>query len=226
MSDTLPPFPEIDSTDWSPPAQTDPIEMVRITKPLVIYADADNANYQDNVWDEPRDSGWPRLNNWWDNSAPVPHQLVLRKYWKLVPGTFTHLYPGTHLQKSWAYEHGISTTDSESLTVQMGFSGGGVSAGVSATLSHSVTINDKQTSTIQFNVDPPASGTRVWLLWDLMYEFMIVRSGTDDVIPTGRYHGDVDFNNDDHYSGAYLDYRWTHLPISSGILCPQDKVFP
>ncbi|TPE12187.1 hypothetical protein FJN16_13565, partial [Tannerella forsythia] len=97
MSDTLPAFPNIDSTDWSPPAPTDPIEMVRVTKPLIIYADANNPNYQDNVWDEPRASGWPRLNNWWDNSAPQPHQLVLRKFWKLVPGTFTHLYPGTHL---------------------------------------------------------------------------------------------------------------------------------
>ncbi len=225
MPDTLPAFPTIDSLNWSPPSQTEPVEMVRSTRNLIIYADADNANYQDNVWDQETGDGAPRLNNWWDGNAPVARQFVLRKYWKMVPGTFTHLSPGTQLQKSWEYDHGISTTDTESITAQMGFSGGGLSASLSATLSHSVTINDLQKTTTQFTIQPPASGTRVWLLWDLMYQFMIVRSDSNDPIPQGTYRGDVDFSNDDHYSGAYLNYRWTNLTVSAGILCPQDRVF-
>ena len=90
---------------------------------------------------------------------------------------------------------------------------------------HRHRINDLQKTTTQFTIQPPASGTRVWLLWDLTYEFMIVRTGLDDPIPAGTYRGDVDFSDDDHYSGAYLNYRWTHLTVSAGILCPQDRVF-
>ncbi len=225
MPDTLPPFPTITGLDWAPPAQSDPVEVVRGERRLVIFADADNADYQDNVWDVEASEGNPRLNNWWDGCAPAPRQFLLRKYWKMVPGTFTHLSPGTELQKSWEYDHGISTTDSQSITAQLGFSSGGFSASLSATLSHSVTINDLQKTTTQFNIQPPASGTRVWLLWDLTYEFMIVRTGLDDPIPAGTYRGDVDFSDDDHYSGAYLNYRWTHLTVSAGILCPQDRVF-
>ncbi|WP_194469940.1 hypothetical protein [Bradyrhizobium sp. CCBAU 51753] len=96
MPDTLPPFPTIDSLSWAPPAQTAPTEAARIDNvSLNIYADADNANYQDWVSDVPRGSGNPRLNNWWSGQAPrSPRRLVLRHYWRLVPGTFTHLSPG------------------------------------------------------------------------------------------------------------------------------------
>jgi hypothetical protein len=47
MPNTLPNFPGIDSLNWAPPGQTNPIEVSRKSGPLIIYADADNANYQD-----------------------------------------------------------------------------------------------------------------------------------------------------------------------------------
>lgn len=122
--------------------------------------------------------------------------------------------------------HGVTTTDSQSITAEIGIAAKGLSAGLSATFSHSVEITDQQTQTTQFNIDPPASGVRVWVLWDLMYEFSIVYPNTDSPIPTGVYRGDVDFTDDKHYSGAYLSYAWTHLVISSGNLFSQDKVFP
>jgi hypothetical protein len=226
MSDRIPEFPNIDSVNWAPPSQTQPVEVSRTRTKLMIYADADNANYQDFVWDEPTSSGAPRLNNWWGNdSKPQDHELVLRHFWRMVPGTFTHLSPGTRLQQSWQYTHGVSTTDSQSITAQVGISAEGVSAGLSATFSHSVTISDQQTQTTQFNVDPPTAGTRVWVLWDLMYEMAVVKPGTFTPIPAGTYRGDVDFSNDDHYSGAYLNYKWTHLIVSSGNLFPQSKDF-
>jgi hypothetical protein len=226
MPNALPAFPTIDNVNWSPPIQSTPEDIGRSSGPFYIYANADNADYQDNVLDVTRDSGTPRLNNWWDGAAPQSHELVVRQFWKMVPNTFTHIYPGTSFQESWGYQHGISSTDSQSITAQMGFSGEGISASLSATLSHSVTINDQESNTTQYTVQPPATGTRVWLLGDLMYEFMLVQPGTYNFIPKGTYRGDVDFSGDDHYSGAYLDYRWTHLIVSAGILCPQDRVFP
>lgn len=226
MSDTLPAFPVIDSLQWAPPTQTDPVEISSKPVPLVIHADADNAGYANDVWDTPASSGSPRLNNWWPEATPPPRLLRLRSFWRLVPGTFTHLAPGTRFKKSWQYTHGVSTTDEQSISVEVGIEGGGLSAGLSATFSHSVTVSDEQTETTTFSVDPPAEGVRVWVLWDLMYELSVLDQHSGAIIPTGTYRGDVDFSNDDHYSGAYLNYAWTHLIISSGNLIPQDKVFP
>jgi hypothetical protein len=62
------------------------------------------------------------------------------------------------------------------------------------------------------------------MLWDLIYEFSLVRAD-GQIIPAGTYRGDVDFSNDDHYSGAYLNYRFNHLIISSGNLCSRDALF-
>lgn len=227
MPDRLPDFPDIDSLNWSPPPQTDWVEVSRVDNPKTwIYADADNANYQDWVVDVPSGSGCPRLNNWWSGHEPQkPRRLLLRKCWKLVPGTFTHLSQGTHLRQSWQYTHGVSTTDSQSITAQMGIQADGISAGLSATFSHSVTVSDQTTQTTEYSVDPPAEGTRVWLLWDLMYEMLLVNQSTGAPIPAGTYRGDVDFTDDRHYSGAYLTYRWTNLTVSSGYLVPQQKDF-
>jgi hypothetical protein len=227
MPDTLPDFPLIDGLSWAPPANTGPVEVNRVVQPLYIRADADNADYADNVLDQPAPSGNPRLNNWWPGHEPAgPRMLILRHFWRMVPGTFTHIAPGTHLSKSWAYTHGVSTTDSQSITATVGIAAEGLSAGLSATFSHSITISDQQTQTTTFTVDPPADGQiRVWVLWDLMYEFLIVNQNNGQVLPTGTYRGDVGFSNDEHYSGAYLNYPWTHLIVSSGNLCSQQREF-
>jgi len=223
---TLPPFPTIDGLDWAPPLTTGYTQIGRTSGPLRIRADADNAGYADDVWDYPSDSGAPRLNNWWEGGEPPgPRSIMAAQYWRLVPNTFTHLSAGTSLEKSWSYQHGVSSTDSESLTATMGIQAEGLSAGLSATFSHSVTISDQQTQTTQYSVgSTPEGKVRVWMLWDLIYEFSLVRAD-GRIIPAGTYRGDVDFSNDDHYSGAYLNYRFNHLIISSGNLCSRDALF-
>jgi hypothetical protein len=224
---TLPPFPTIDGLDWAPPTSTGGVQIGRSSGALWIRADADNAGYADDVLDQPRDSGAPRLNNWWDGCAPAgPRSIVGYQYWRLVPGTFTHLSAGTSLEKSWSYQHGVSTTDSQSLTATMGIQAEGLSAGLSATFSHSVTISDQQTQTTQYSVGPTPEGkVRVWMLWDLIYEFSLINTDNGQMLPAGTYRGDVDFTDDDHYSGAYLNYRFNHLVISSGNLCSRDALF-
>jgi hypothetical protein len=224
---SLPPFPNIELLNWEPQPTSTPAEIGRIPGPFMIHADADNAGYADDVRDAASDSGSPRLNNWWDGCEPQgPREIVVLHYWKLVPGTFTHLSGLTELRKSWEYQHGVSTTDAQSITATMNIGGEGLSSSLSASLSHSVTISDQQTQTTEFTVAAPGEGkVRVWMLWDLFYEFRLINKSTGLAIPSGTYRGDVDFSNDDHYSGAYLNYRFSHLPISSGTLCSQDKVF-
>jgi len=97
---------------------------------------------------------------------------------------------------------------------------------MSATFSHSVTVSDEQTQTTEFTVESPAPGyTRVWVLWDLMYELAVLDANTGGQLRAGTYRGDVDFTNDSHYSGAYLNYNWTLKVISSGNLFPQSRDF-
>jgi len=225
----LPPLPKIESLDWQPPDHTDPVEVghTPLDVRLHIFADADNANYQDWVVDVPTSEGFPRLNNWWSGcEPPSPRQLVLRQFWRYVPNTYTQVYPGNTFSKSWEYTHGVSTTDSQSITIEIGFEGKGLSAGLSATFGHSVTVTDESKETTQYTVGPPPDGSiRVWLLWDLRYQMLLVDRDRK-VVPATTYRGDVGFSDDRHYSGAYLNYRWTDMNISSGILLPQQVEFP
>jgi hypothetical protein len=226
----FPPPPKIESLNWQPPAQTVPERIASSANDikLMIYADADNADYNDWVLDHPSSEGFPRLNNWWENQAPPgPRQLILRQFWTYVPNTYTHLYPGNTFSRSWEYSHGISTMDSQSITIEIGFEGQGLSAGLSATFSHSVTVTEETKETTQYTVNGPKDGeVRVWLLWDLRYEMLLIDQVTSEVVPERTYRGDVGFTNDAHYSGAYLNYPWTRKNMSSGILVADQRDFP
>lgn len=193
--------------------------------PLRIHAVADNASDAGDIWDFPADQGDSRLNNWSTGSAPPNRLLRLRQFWRRVPGTFTHIPPSTQLQKSWPYTHGVSTTDEESISAQLGTLGGGLRAGIAATLSHSVAISKQQVRTTRYTVNGPAQGVCVWVLWDLMYELTVIDATTKAQIPIGPYRGDVHFTNNGYYSGAYLHYEWTRKIISSGHLVQQSRTF-
>ena len=223
---SLPALPTIASLDWDPPATTSPELISVLTKPLIIRADSDNSGYWAMVYDELGKGDNARIDAYWPGQSPEPHRLRLRRYWARVPDTYTRLPAGTSLKNSWAYTHGVSTTDSQSITVQIGASGEGLSASIAATFSHSVTVTDQTTRTQEYSVDSPAAGfTRVWLLWDLMYEFAVIHAGNEDPIKTGTYRGDVRFTDDKHWSGAYLNYAWTYKVISTGYMVAQSNDF-
>lgn len=227
---TFPPRPTIESVDWRPPTETERKEVAITQKPVRINADSDNSGYHDVVWDVP---GLPpnslvinpRLINFWPGQGPAAHVLRLRQFWALVPFSYVTLGPGESFKKSFSYTHGVSMTDQHSITTQLGIEGKGFSLGLSETFSHSVTVIDEQTHTEEYGISGPDEGTLVWMLWDLRYELSVVNANTKDPIVYGPYRGDVDFTDDKHYSGAYLNYCWTMKTLSSGTLVRAEKVF-
>lgn len=229
-SSTFPPLPKIESVDWRPPTETERQEIAISLKPVRINADSDNSGYHDVVWDVPGQPPNslvvnPRLMNFWTNQGPPARLLRLRQFWGLVPFSYVNLGPGNSFTKTFSYTHGISTTDQQSITMQLGIEGKGFSLGLSETFSHSVTVIDERTQTEEYSVIGPDKGTRVWMLWDLRYEVSVVDCNTKDAIVYGPYRGDVDFTDDKHYSGAYLNYSWTTKTFSSGTLVLAERDF-
>jgi len=224
----LPPFPVMTGLTQLLPDHSPSVETINSTRRVNLYADADNADRQDWVSDTPTSSGSPRLNNYWDGSQRPSYVLRLRSYWKQVPGTYTHVLPGGGFSKQYTVEHGVSTTDSQTISAQFGVSGEGLSAELTATFEQSVTVTNSQSQSTTYNAGAPADGyTRVWLLWQLVHEFDMVKpEDHSKLIETKQGRGDVDFSNDSHYSGAYLSFPRVHMVFPTYTLMPQQQDFP
>jgi hypothetical protein len=152
--------------------------------------------------------------------------LTLRQYWRQVPATYTHVFPGDGYTKSYSVSHGVSTTDSQTLSAELGIAVEGLSAKLSTSFSHSVTVTDETTEQTSYTVGAPATGIRVWVLWQLIQE-IVALDPSGNVLPRvvkDHDRGDVNWP---HRSpcGAYLSYRNTQLINPAQIIVPQQADF-
>lgn len=222
------PLPIIQGPMWLPPGQTAPSVVGTIPGRLMIYANADSHDWQQYVPDVPNpDGAGGNLLNYWDGTPPqANYVLTMRSYWALVPNTYTHVNPGGSFQKEFSTTAGISTTDAETISAELGVGVDGLSAKLSVELSHSVTTSSSQTETTTYNVGAPADGfTRVWMLWQLVDEIVALDPATGDVVANPTRRGDVNWS-EHNPSGAFLNYTNLHQHFPSAIHIPVQKDFP
>lgn len=109
-------------------------------------------------------------------ARPLPSNLHLqyRAFWerkdevvRLSAGSGTYSYSQTHT-------HGTSTAQTSSLAAELGVSAYGVSAKLTETLSRTVTITDQYTKTHTFQTPVPQDKNFVWILWQLVEEFVFL----------------------------------------------------
>ena len=125
----------------------------------------------------------PKLLEYWDKGAPIDYTLTLRQYWRMVPNTFTHINPGGGFKKNYTVTHGISTTDSHTISAELGCEAKGLSAKISASFTHSVTVSDEKAEQTEFSAGAPADGqVRVWVLWQLIDE-IVALDPNGNIIP-------------------------------------------
>src|SRR5262249_11933010 len=104
---------------------------------------------------------------------------------------------------SYTKTYGISTTDSESISAELGVEGGGLSAKVTAEFSHSVTTSQETSETKTISVASPAAGMiRVWLAWQLVDE-IVALDGSGNIIPFG----------DKGSSNRKAEILWVNVPL-------------
>jgi hypothetical protein len=225
----LPPLPVIESPQWLPPSQSLPVvQGTAAQQRLMIYADADSHDWQEYVPDvpnAPNPTGGGTLQDYWDGNPPANYTLTMRSYWVLVPGSYTQVMPGETYEKQYTTTFGISTTDAQSLSAELGIAVEGLSATLTAEFSHSVTTSIQQQETTTYTVSGPAVGNiRVWMLWQLMDE-VVALDPNGNVVSNPKRHGDVDWSQHGA-SGAFLQYTDVNQYFPSSILVPVTKDFP
>lgn len=229
----LPPLPKISSLDEELPQQSTPVVVATSSERLCLFANSDNSSRNAWISDIPGQKipgSDAVLAKYWDDGPPRQYTLTLRHYWRQVPGSYTRVNPGDSFDQKVTITHGVSTTDTESLSAELGVQAGGLSAKVTATFEHSVSVTDEVSVEKTYAVDAPATGmVRVWLLWQLVDEIVALDS-QGNVIPVsdGR-EGDVwwTFSSPFPYkSGAFLSYPNVQQAFPSENYVPAQADFP
>jgi hypothetical protein len=200
---------------------------------LLLYADSDNSGKWAWVSDQPigdNRPNWanPALRFYWDGTQRPNYTLTMRRYWRQVPGTHTHVLPGGGFQKAYSTTHGISQTDSEAISAELGIDAGGLSAKLTATFEHSVTTSSENSEMTTFTAGAPEAGfTRVWLIWQLVDE-LVALDPSNKIMPEGGFgKGDVWWAGPFlGPSGANLLLKKTRQIFPTETYVPDQKDFP
>ncbi len=225
---SLPPLPIIQSVLWLPPNQTTPIVQGTTTDRLMVLANADSHNWQEYVPDVPNTpspTGGGILQDYWDGLPAAAYTLTLRSYWMLIPSTYTQVTPGGGFEKEYTTTFGIQTTDSQTISAELGVGVDGLSAKITAAFEHSVTTSTQTQESTKYTVGSPENGfTRVWMLWQLVDE-LVALDGNGNVVSNPTRHGDVNWSQHAP-SGAFLNYQNLHQHFPSTIIAPTQQDFP
>ena len=226
-----PPFPTLDPNQ-APPATSELITVATSNQRLNLYAISDNSTWQEWVSDIPmtRIPISPGvLVNFWEGVTPPSYTLHLRSYWLQVPDSHAVVYPGDTYTRSVTETHGLSATDSKTISAELGVEFEGLSAKISATFEQSVTVSSDVSVSQTYSVEPPQTGARVWVLWQLVNQIAALDSSgnviTSDVFGKGDVSWDAN-NSSGRVSGAFLCYPSPMMDIPSDIFMPQQADFP
>jgi len=133
---------------------------------------------------------WPHLPSGLSDPVPaLPSYIALQfsTYWRqrcaaVVAGPQTY---GKDVQ----YLTGMSTTNSTTISAELGVAVSGLSAKLTATTGHSVTIESQTSITDRYSIPVPSDVVTVYVLWELMEQFLFVDADGDPI----SYNGTVKF---------------------------------
>jgi len=227
----LPPLPAIPDASWAPSATSDPVAFPAPAQRRLLHANSDNSGKAAMVPDTPgaKDPSTPAvLRDYWDGRpGPAEYTVTLKEYWRLVPGTYTHVMQGGGYTESYSVTDGIAITDSQSLTAELGVDVDGLSAKITAMFSQSVTTTSDRTYIRSYSVGSPPEGmTRVWMLWQLVHDIDTLGTNGQLIAPE-QGEGNVFWYGPEHsISGAYLSYGAVHVSIPAPLYVPTQADFP
>ena len=237
----LPDVPPIASLHDMPPPESAHRVIGTAKTRLRIYANSDNSGNETWVDDTPNPS--PSFDQfktggvlvkYWDGGPAAQYTLTMRQYWRLVDGSYTQIPEGASQSVTISQTTGISTTDTQTISAELGISGDGLSASLSATFSHSVTTSQENTQSKTTNVgSPPAGMIRVWVCWQLIDE-LVALDAQGNIIPSNQGpNGTSSRKADVHWpgilsgvSGAYVYYPNVRQLFPSNTFIYRQADFP
>lgn len=178
----LPPIPLPTGPDDLPPAVSPSIVVSTNDIPLFIYFWGDEGPDHGSYF-AVTTANTPPLSL--SPSFPSPSRIAYNRYW-LNAGNYIIVGPQTFSQSITTTE-GMSVTDSTTLSAEVGVAVGDLSAKLSATTSHSVTISNDQSQTQTYTLpETPAGKTCVYTLWQLVDEFILVDGNNNPIQWSGK----------------------------------------
>jgi hypothetical protein len=119
-------------------------------------------------------------------NPPLPeYSLAYRLYW--LQTTYQQVSgPQSFLYKAEVIE-GMSQTDSVSISAELGVDVEGLSAALSVTFEHSITITTETKVSHDYEINVPAGKIGVWILWQLVEEIIAVDSSGKQI----QYSGNI-----------------------------------
>ncbi len=216
------------------PLQTEPEKRSTSATRLLLNADSDNSSNNTWVPDKPGlkiDGCNSELVRYWDEGEARPYTLTLRNYWKYVDGSEVLVYHGDSFTRICETTKGISVTDSESISAELGVDVDGLSAKISAAFSHQVETSAVTSITEEHIINGPVDKTQVkiWLLYQLIDE-IVALDPDQNIIPfTDHRKGDVNWDLNFPFpvvSGANLCYPNVQQTFPSQTTFPVEAIFP
>jgi hypothetical protein len=197
---------------------------------LLWFADSESSSTNAWVSEVPDPDGpeAPRLVAYSDGSGPQEYTLTWRQYWRQVPKTYTHVPPGNTTTVKYTQTTGISTTDAQSFSAELGASVEGLSAKLQEAFSSSITTSTETSEELTKEVGAPEPGiTRVWVMWQLVDE-VVALMPDGEVLPPVRGEGTVARipSTDLTEFEAFLTLPNTQQTYPGDAVVPDQKDFP
>lgn len=230
--DQLPAFPVITNAMFEPPHETVPEIIGTSSQRLNLIATGAANTYVADIPSKPCPLSTAFLLNYWGDTPPQAYTLTMRHYWRLMESQVVS--PGADYSVSYTNSHGISTTDSSSISASLGVEAAGLSASLTVEFGHSIEISDESSVQNTYDVHGPAEGKMVWILWQLINEIVALDPNGNvisAVPPSHSGKGDLNLQQDvggitDGYiHGADLRYPSVQVIIPSSTLRIQTQLF-
>jgi hypothetical protein len=167
----LPTIPIPASPGDLPPDVSPPIVIGTTEEQLMYYWDWDHGNVQIWIPGPPAPQQIPGHGMTDSFYGPFPtYTLTHRRYWTQVD--YQQVSGAGHYTRSETTTEGMSSTESSSISAELGVGVDGLSAKLSATFEQSITVSQESTVTNSWAVTGTAGQTTIWILWQLIDEFV------------------------------------------------------
>jgi hypothetical protein len=230
----LPKIPALVSLNEQPPEESERIVIGTSPTRLKLFANSDNSGkmvWVSDVSERPSVfsiSNWqnPYLTQYWDGGPPANYTMTLRRYYRQVSNSYTQIPHGTSLEWTVTSMWGISSTDSQTISAELGVEVGGLGAKITAEFSHSVTTSEEQHMSRTEKLESPEPGKiRAWVAWQLVEE--LIALGPDGQPIGSGDKGAANRKADVKWSGFSLfpdvSGAWIYYP-STCLTMPQDNI--
>lgn len=183
----LPPIPVPSSSSDLPPIESAHMVLSDSGTRLGLFFEATKGGGSGWVADAPNTS-FPgsavTLVNY-DGSWTAPdYKLTLRRFWRRKE--YTQVPPGQSFSQTYELQYGVSTTNSVTLSAELGVEAAGLSAKLTATFEQSITVSTQSTASVTYGDTAPAGSLDVWVLWQLVDEVVALGPATKE--PIDPYH--------------------------------------